>query len=274
MLELMFITNDPLLAHDVCAAGVSRIFVDWEIIGKAERQGHLDTVQSKHSFEDAVAVRRAIPSSELLVRLNPFGNHTGDEVEMAVSAGADLVMLPMFHSHEEVKALSEMLAGRAKIVPLFETALSLGEVDEVCGISGVYEIYVGLNDLHLDLNSGFMFDPLAGGLLDPISAAALSNKLRFGFGGIARVDEGDIPGKMVLGEHVRLRSSSVILSRTFFREGDSQTPREVFTKEIAKLKKEWSRQQQLPSSEMDANAAIFVEKVHEVSSSISGANYD
>lgn len=37
----------------------------------------------------------------------------------------------------------------------------------------------------------------------------------FGFGGIARIGEGDLPSDNILGEHVRLGSSSVILSRTF-----------------------------------------------------------
>ena len=37
----------------------------------------------------------------------------------------------------------------------------------------------------------------------------------FGFGGIARIGEGLLPSDYILGEHVRLGSSSVILSRTF-----------------------------------------------------------
>ena len=37
----------------------------------------------------------------------------------------------------------------------------------------------------------------------------------FGFGGIARIGEGDLPSDHILGEHVRLGSTSVILSRTF-----------------------------------------------------------
>lgn len=37
----------------------------------------------------------------------------------------------------------------------------------------------------------------------------------FGFGGIARIGEGDLPSDYILGEHVRLGSTSVILSRTF-----------------------------------------------------------
>ena len=38
-LKLMFITNDPQTARIAQAAGVDRIFVDMEALGKAERQG-------------------------------------------------------------------------------------------------------------------------------------------------------------------------------------------------------------------------------------------
>jgi hypothetical protein len=56
--------------------------------------------------------------------------------------------------------------------------------------------------------------------------------LRFGFGGIARRDEGMLPGRDVLAEHLRLGSGSVILSRTFHRGDDS----EAFESEVAKLR--------------------------------------
>ena len=37
----------------------------------------------------------------------------------------------------------------------------------------------------------------------------------FGFGGIVCIGDGDLPSDDILGEHVRLESTSVILSRTF-----------------------------------------------------------
>ncbi len=46
MLKLMYITNNPSVASIVEGAGVDRIFVDMEYIGKADRQGGMDAVQS------------------------------------------------------------------------------------------------------------------------------------------------------------------------------------------------------------------------------------
>ncbi len=91
---------------------------------------------------------------------------------------------------------------------------------------------MGLNDLHLSLGLRFMFEPLAQGLVDQVAGAARARGLRFGFGGIARLDEGLLPGRQVLGEHLRVGSSAVILSRTFHR-ADSDA---VFEQAVAALR--------------------------------------
>jgi hypothetical protein len=52
MLKLMYITNDPKVARIAADAGVDRIFVDMEVMGKAQRQGHMDSVKSFHTFAD------------------------------------------------------------------------------------------------------------------------------------------------------------------------------------------------------------------------------
>ena len=51
-IKLMYITNRPEVANIAENAGVDRIFVDMEYIGKEKRQGGLDTVQSHHTVED------------------------------------------------------------------------------------------------------------------------------------------------------------------------------------------------------------------------------
>ncbi len=63
MLKLMYITNDPAVAKIAADAGVDRIFIDMEVLGKAERQGGMDTVQSHHVPEDIAKVRAAIGGS-------------------------------------------------------------------------------------------------------------------------------------------------------------------------------------------------------------------
>lgn len=262
MLQYMYITNDTELAKVIVQKGVKRIFIDWEVNGKQERQGHLDTVMSKHSHEDAVQMRKAVPKAELMIRLNPFYEGTAKEVEQAVDAGADLVMLPMFSTLEEVRALSDMVDGRVGIVPLFETPAALKIVKDVAQLPSIHEIYVGLNDLHLALGLDFMFEPLVLGMLDDVALCAKEAGLRFGFGGIARADEGDVSGAMVLGEHLRLGSSSAILSRTFYRvKEDKEDVGFVFHREIEKLRRVEALLSNRSEQELQRDFEIFTQAV-------------
>lgn len=109
MLNLMYITNRPEIAKIAEKAGVDWIFVDMEFIGKDDRQGGLDTVQNHHTIEDIQRVKGALDSAKVIVRVNPIHKgHSGymdsdEEITRAIEAGADIVMLPFFHSVQEVK---------------------------------------------------------------------------------------------------------------------------------------------------------------------------
>lgn len=215
MIKFMLITNDPDVAKYAESSGVGRIFVDLELMGKHERQGHLDTLISKHSISDVAKVKGNLSRAELLVRLNPLHAGSKKEIDEVIAAGADLLMLPMFKSANEVQQFTEMVNGRALVVPLVETYDAAMAIGDIVTIPGVSEVYIGLNDLHLDMKLKFMFEPLANGLVDQLAGVIKQAGLPFGFGGIARVGEGIIPGELVLSEHLRLGSSCVILSRAF-----------------------------------------------------------
>lgn len=232
MLELIQITNDPAVARRCEALGGMRVFVDLESLGKAERQAGRDTFLSTHRPDDVARVRAALRRTPLMVRVNPLHDGTAAEVDDAIAGGADLLMLPMFDGPATLDAFLRLVAGRRPVVALLETAQALVSLEDWAALPGLAEIYVGLNDLHLSLRCRFMFEPLADGTLDRVAAVATARGLRFGFGGIARMDEGLLPGRDVLAEHVRLGSSAVILSRTFHREGGLAE----FEREVAALR--------------------------------------
>jgi 2-keto-3-deoxy-L-rhamnonate aldolase RhmA len=123
----------------------------------------------------------------------------------------------MFSSAVELSEFAAIVAGRVPLVPLLETAGALACLDDWISAPGVAEVFVGLNDLHVSLGCRFMFEPLVLGHVERVATAARQHGLRFGFGGIARVGEGLLPGQDVLAEHLRLGSQAVILSRTFNR---------------------------------------------------------
>jgi hypothetical protein len=232
MLDLIQITNDPAFARRCDAIPGMRLWVDLERQGKAERQAGRDTFISTHVMDDVGRVKAQLRQARLMVRVNPLHAGSGAEVDAAIAQGADLLMLPMFEDAATLRAFSALVAGRRGIVPLLETGGALRSLHEWIDTPGLWEVYMGLNDLHLSLGLRFMFEPLAQGLVDQVAGAARARGLRFGFGGIARLDEGLLPGRQVLGEHLRVGSSAVILSRTFHR-ADSDA---VFEQAVAALR--------------------------------------
>lgn len=220
-LKLMYITNRTDIALIAESAGVNRIFVDLEYIGKNLRQGGMDTVQNRHTPSDAAAIKKVLSKSELLVRVNPVHdetdnyNSTEDEINEVINAGADIIMLPYFKTADDVKRFIRAVDGRAKTMLLFESAASIQNIDSILEVGGIDEVYIGLNDLSLDYGRKFLFSILADGTVEKIVKKFKEKNLPFGFGGMATLDGGALPGKKVLPEHYALGSTCVILSRAF-----------------------------------------------------------
>lgn len=240
-ITLMYCTNRPEVASIAENAGVGRIWVDLERIGKAERQRGLDTVQSNHTPEDAAAVKAVLKTAELVVRVNPIHDaapgvlSSADEIDLVCEAGADLVMLPYFKSADELKTFVKLVRGRAKVYPLLETPEAVRALDEVLSIDGIDEIHVGLNDLSIGYHKRFLFEPLAEGMIDWLCDRFAKRGIPYGFGGFCGVSGvsggGEVPASCIIYEHYRLGSTRAILSRTFCKpeQYDSlDTVRSVF----------------------------------------------
>jgi hypothetical protein len=194
-IQFLFITNSPELASFAVASGVDRIFLDLEILGKQARQGHLDTVISRHAAADLAVLRDVVPPGRLLVRVNPVHEGTEAEIDRVIRDGADIVMLPMFHGPTEVERFCQAVAGRARTCLLVETVGAMRTLADCVRVLGVDEVHIGLNDLHLELGLRFMFEPLAEGLVDRMVQVLREASVPFGIGGVARVGEGMLPAE-------------------------------------------------------------------------------
>ena len=214
-LNLMILAADPQSAIDAQNAGIDRVFYDLEYIGKESRQHGRNTVKSMNKVDDIPAVRAVLDKSELLVRTNPIHANSHYEIDKAIEYGADVLMLPMTMDQHDAEQYVEMVAGRAKVCIMIETAAAMARLDKIMAVPGVDELFIGLNDLHISMGLTFMFELLSDGLVEYIANKCNKAGMPFGFGGIARIGEGDLPSDNILGEHVRLGSTSVILSRTF-----------------------------------------------------------
>lgn len=214
-LVLMYITNNPDVALIAEKYGVNRIWIDLETLGKEERQKGMNTVKSKHTVGDIKKIKPLLTKAEVLVRINPWHDGSKKELEEVISAGADMIMLPMWKTVDEVENFLRTVDGRCKTTLLLETREAVECLDEVLKYGDMDEIHIGLNDLHLSYGLDFMFELLSNGIVEKIANKIKRTGIPYGFGGIARLGCGDLPAERIIMEHYRLGSSRAILSRSF-----------------------------------------------------------
>lgn len=244
-LKLMYITNSEDVAHIAEEAGVDRIFVDMEYIGKTDRQGGMDTVQFRHTADDVRRLAQCLNKAELFVRVNPIHektdeyNSSKEEIDEAIEAGADLLMLPYFKTAEEVQTFVKYVNGRAKTVLLVETPEAAAIAEDLVQIPGIDEMFIGLNDLSLGYGKNFMFELLLDGTVEELCLKFRKGGIPYGFGGIASLGKGMLPSEYVIKEHYRLGSACAILSRSFCRTGqvtDLKEIQKIFEIELPKIR--------------------------------------
>lgn len=268
----MYITNRPEIARIAEDAGVNWIFVDMEFIGKDVRQKGLDTVQNHHTVEDVAKIKKAVTKSKVLVRVNPIHEaidgyfSSEDEINATIEAGVDIVMLPFFKTVEEVRKFLAYVNGRAKTCLLVETPEAALLIDEILELPGIDMVHLGLNDLHLALGMKFMFELLADGTVDRLATKIKAKGIPFGFGGLATLTGGVMPGSMVLKEHYRLGSSMVIVSRSFCNTDkikDLNEIRDIFNTGIADIRR-LEREAAEAATYFTSNRTAVIGSVHDI----------
>ncbi|MEJ6008146.1 aldolase/citrate lyase family protein [Paucibacter sp. AS339] len=240
-MRLLYITKDPAVGQVAQRAGVDWIFVDLEYLGKKDRQANRDTVISTHTLDDVRAMREVVTTSQLMVRINPWGAWSSDEITDVIAAGADIIMLPFFSTAGEVKDFIVKVGGRAKTCLLLETLTAIEVLDDILAIPGIDFVHIGLNDLHIERGTTFMFEFLADGGVDRIAAKLRNAGITFGFGGMARIGGLVPPAERILAEHFRLGSTGVILSRSFCHPSQAtgtEDFEEMFQQEVEKIREQ------------------------------------
>ncbi len=260
-MKLMLVTSDIENICEAQAAGVDRIFFDLEYINKAERQRGRNTLILHNDIEEIPAIRKVCTNSELLVRINALYPHSKEEIDKAIEYGADIIMLPMVMDAEDVRMLVEFVGGRAKVMPMIETAQALARIDEIVSVDGIDEIFIGLNDLHISMGLTFMFELLSGGLVEYAVNKIKAAGIKFGFGGMAKIGEGTLPAEAILAEHYRLGSNSVILSRTFRNEVGDNKDKVDLVAEVKKIRDKEQEISQWSEPDFEKNRLLVKDKV-------------
>jgi hypothetical protein len=216
---LLFSTNTEFITQSV-DAGVEGILVDWESIDKEERQAFADTQINRDTLEDLRRVR-ASTEATVICRINRLGKTTQLEVEQAISAGADELLLPMVRRADEVEKVLEMMSERCKLGILVETISAVGAIEQLSQLP-LSRIYVGLMDLAIERKTSNIFSAVADGTVETIRKSV---KCKFGFGGLTLPDRGyPIPCRLLIGEMVRLHCDFSFLRRSFHRDIRSREP--------------------------------------------------
>jgi hypothetical protein len=242
---------DPVLAARADAAGIDRIGLDLEVLGKAERQRGLRTLISSHAEHQLRDMRRAVTRGELFCRINPIHDNSEAEINRVLAYGVEVLMLPMFTTVAEVEAFVALVRGRAKAVPLLEHELAVRHVEEIVRIPGLDCVHVGLTDLSLSLGAPNRFALLASPLLDRIAAAVHGQRLRLCVGGIGRAldDSQPIPSDVIYAQYPRLDATGALVSRAFFGANPALIDIDV---EVRRCRERMARLRLCSAAELDA----------------------
>ncbi len=229
-MELSLITNDPEVARAAEDAGIERIMIDLERMGKADRQAGRSLFLSSHTIQDAARIKRVLRRARLTVRVDPPHPALGRQIDQAVDAGADIVMLPYFERFDQAAEFAECVGRRAAPVLLVERVGAVSILPELCSLPGLSEIHVGLNDLSISQGRSHWFDVLATEALDQVLRMLRHSGVPFGFGGIGSLSRRDLPldPGLVLAEQVFQGATRGWLGRSFREVALAKLAQEVW----------------------------------------------
>lgn len=215
---LTVITKSVEIAGFAEDCGINRIGVDLERLGKEQRQQGLGTRLSDHTLADLRQIAAVVSKNKLFARLNPLNENTQREIDEAINAGAQFLMLPYFESALDVDRFVRFIDERATPIALVETAPALVRVREVMQVSGLAEVMIGLNDLRLSLGVQSHFEVLCSPLMDMVAGEAAKLKLPLTIGGIAppSTQHLPVPADLVLAQYPRLQARGAWLARSSF----------------------------------------------------------
>jgi hypothetical protein len=211
-LDLMLFEVSLDGALSVLPYGISNFMLDWEFIGKHERQDGYDTEIAPVDVHLLSAIAR-IPETQTWCRINRYGSYTVNEIELAIDAGVNGIYLPMVTSPMEVEYFLRHVNGRSEVGILVETQAALDCIKDLSNFA-LDRVYFGLNDFAISRGGGSIFRALLDGSVE--CAREAFGETKFGFGGITAVDAGlPVPCVYLIEEMERLDCQFSFLRRTY-----------------------------------------------------------
>lgn len=256
-LELMLFESTAEGARAVLPCGIESFLLDWECLGKRERQQGFDTEILPVGPDELLALAQ-VPGAAAWCRLNQDGAHTPEEIETAIGAGADGLFLPMVTHPRQVERLVLRVDGRCKVGILVETVEALGCLADLSEFP-LDRVYFGLNDFAISRGGGSIFRAVLDGSVERAREAFAG--VPFGFGGITAVDAGSpVPCAQLIEEMARLGCAFSFLRRSYRREVDRLGAR-VLTQGVQAY---WLRCRARGTEEVRRDRAALVSALREI----------
>jgi len=219
--SLMLFSTDPDWIAENVAAGVSAIVVDWECNGKVTRQSGADTQIGTDTLEDLERVRAAT-DARVICRINGYGEATRREVDQAISAGADEILLPMVMNVTQVGRTLDHARGRCGVGILIETLEAVENAESIAALP-ITRAYLGLNDLAIARRAPSIFNALVDGTLATVRPFF---DVPFGFGGLTLPEKGcPVPCRLLMSLMAGNHASFSFLRRSYHRDIAGREPR-------------------------------------------------
>lgn len=214
---LSLITNQPSMAMYAQSAGIDRIMIDLEVKGKSSRQQGRGLFISNHTINDISVIRKVCKKKDIFVRINPIDGDSKQEIDTVIKMGADIIMLPYFHTMNEVKTFLKLTNGYVRTSLLVETKEATELLPKIVDLTGVDEVHFGLNDLGISCGYKTIFEPVLNGTLEEYSDIINRKKIPWGFGGVGKLSDTNVPidPKLILYEQIMLKTSIGWLGRSF-----------------------------------------------------------
>ena len=196
-------------------SGLTGVVVDWEYLGKDNRQAGADTQINLNTPEDLQEIHKNT-TAYILCRINQVGAGTKSEIEQAITHGADEIILPMVRHTDQVQAAIEIAAGRIGVGIILETMAATLVLKELANLP-ISRVYIGLNDLAIERRTENIFSAVSDGLVEEIREHF--RHIPFGFAGLTLPEAGyPIPCRLLIAEMTRLDSDFSFLRRSFHRD--------------------------------------------------------
>ena len=216
---LFLFSTEPDQIFDALAGGLTGVVVDREHRGKERRQAGFDTQINRNTLSDLIRLRSQTPEAHILCRISNSGNREllVRDMEEALGAGADEILLPMVKTANEVEGAFSNLGttGESKLGIMIETEQAVRSISDFSHLP-LSRVYVGLNDLAIDRKSRNIFEALRDGTIDSVREQI---EVPFGIAGLTLPNKGSpIPCRLLMAELARLRASFTFLRRSFLAD--------------------------------------------------------